>query len=165
MQLFLSLETNPFTLAFVFFLTIILLIINIFLWNKISKFTKGQDAKSLEDIIHNCIKQVEELKEKNELIAKHSISLEERVSESIRNTSTIRYKAFESGSSNQSFSTSFINEKGDGVVISSLHNRDRISVFAKPINKFTSEYDLTDEEKEVIEKSKTESKKSSVAKH
>jgi hypothetical protein len=55
---------------------------------------------------------------------------------------------------NQSFSTSFVNENGDGVVISSMYSRDRISIFAKPINKFKSQFETTEEEKQVIERAK-----------
>jgi hypothetical protein len=40
-------------------------------------------------------------------------------------------------------------------VISSLYSRDRVSVFSKPLKKFESNFELTEEEKEVIGTSKT----------
>ena len=46
------------------------------------------------------------------------------------------------------------NEEGDGLVISSLYARERMSVFAKPIKNGKSEYELTQEEIEVINKAK-----------
>ena len=42
-------------------------------------------------------------------------------------------------------------QKGDGVVMSTLHSRDRISIFSKPIKKFSSEFEMTKEEKSVVD--------------
>ena len=70
----------------------------------------------------------------------------------------IRYKAFEVNGSSQSFSIALLNEKGNGVIISSLHSRDRVSTFAKPVIDYKSEHDLTEEEKSVIGDAKKEHK-------
>ncbi len=116
--------------------------------------TRGNGAMSLESTIHTALAHAKEIQEENKLIREHAISLDRRVSHAVRNTQTMRYKAFEVGGSNQSFSIAFLNEQGNGVVISSLHARDRISTFAKPVEKYVSEYELTDEEKMVIEDAK-----------
>ena len=39
-----------------------------------------------------------------------------------------------------------LNEEGNGVVLSSLYSRERMSIFAKPIKNGKSEYELTEEE-------------------
>jgi hypothetical protein len=49
---------------------------------------------------------------------------------------------------------SFLNDEGDGVIISSLYARDRMSIFAKPIKGGKSEFELSTEEQEVLQKSK-----------
>lgn len=140
-------------------LTIITLIYTTSLHIKIKKFTKGKDAKSLESLISECVSGINEIQKRNEVIAEHALQLDERISNAIRNIQTIRYKAFEINGSNQSFSIALLNEKGNGVIISSLHHNDRVSTFAKPVEKYESTYDLTDEEKEVLKKSKDEHKK------
>jgi len=73
---------------------------------------------------------------------------------------TIRFNPFKGNGSggNQSFSTAFVNEEGDGVVISSLYSREHISVFAKPIKKMSSEYEMTKEEKDSLEKASENSR-------
>ena len=48
----------------------------------------------------------------------------------------------------------FLNDEGDGVIMSSLYARDRMSIFAKPIKKGKSEFELSAEEKEVLDKAK-----------
>lgn len=133
---------------------ILVLIYVVHLHNKIHNLTRGESGVSLEKIIEECVNSVKEIEQKNELISKHALSLDTRVSHALRNAQMIRYKAFETNGSNQSFSVALINEKGNGIVITSLHAHDRISTFAKPIEKYKSTYDLTDEEKSVIEEAK-----------
>lgn len=136
----------------------IILIYVTYLHKKIYHLTRGETGASLEKIIKNCVDSVKEIENKNEIISKHALSLDSRVSHALRNAQTIRYKAFETNGSNQSFSVAFLNEKGNGVVITSLHSHDRINTFAKPVEKYTSTYDLTEEELNVIKEAKTSHK-------
>lgn len=140
------------------FLILILFIYILYIHIKINNFTKGENGASLETLIKKCVDSVSEIEKRNELISEHALSLDSRVSHALRNAQMIRYKAFEAGGSNQSFSIALLNEKGNGVIISSLHARDRISTFAKPIEKYSSIYDLTEEEQQVIEDSKKDHK-------
>ncbi len=128
----------------------------VYLHRKIHHFTKGETGASLESLIKNCIDSVKDIEDRNELISKHALSLDTRLSHALRNVHMMRYKAFEQNGSNQSFSLALVNEKGNGVIISTLHSHDRVSTFAKPIEKYTSTYELTEEEKEVLNKSKDE---------
>ena len=131
-----------------------LLTYTIYLHRKIHHFTKGQSGASLETIMKQCVDSVAAIEKKNELISEHALTLNTKVAHALRNAQIIRYKAFEVNGSNQSFSIALLNEKGNGVVISSLHARDRISTFAKPIESYKSTYDLTEEELHVLEESK-----------
>jgi hypothetical protein len=83
-------------------------------------------------------------------------SVETRLKTSIRGIHRIRFNPFQGDGSGgfQSFATAFVNEEGTGVIISSLHARDRMSVYAKPISKFISEFELTEEEQEALSKAK-----------
>lgn len=138
--------------------TLLLSIYAVYLHTKIHRLTRGESGASLEKLIRTCISSVSEIEKKNELISKHALSLDTRVSHAIRNAQTIRYKAFETNGSNQSFSISLVNEKGNGVIITSLHSNARISTFAKPIENYSSSYDLSEEELHVLEESKKEHK-------
>ncbi|MCX6747604.1 MAG: DUF4446 family protein, partial [Candidatus Nomurabacteria bacterium] len=81
-------------------------------------------------------------------------TLYDKSKKSISGLETLRFNPFPDQGSNQSFAISMLNEEKDGVVISSLYSRERMSVFAKPIKKGKSEYELSDEEKEVLDKTK-----------
>jgi hypothetical protein len=143
----------PLTVAIV-----VLLIYLFYLDHKIVLLTRGKNGASLEETIKECLASVSTIEEKNEFISKHALNLDERVSHAIRNVQTIRYKAFETNGSNQSFSIALVNEKGNGVIITSLHSHERMSTFAKPITNYESTYDLTEEELAVLEDAKASHK-------
>jgi hypothetical protein len=139
----------PLTVALV-----IVLLYVFYLDHKIVAITRGATGASLEDVIKNCIKSVASIEERNEVITKHAFILEEKMSHALRNAQTIRYKAYDVGGSNQSFSIALVNEKGNGVVITSLHSHDRMSTFAKPVENYKSTYELTEEELHVLNEAK-----------
>lgn len=122
---------------------------------RINRLLKGSDARSLEDSIVQSKKDIENLETFKKDSLDYWTSVEKRLNRSIQSVETIRFNPFkgvgEGGS--QSFATSFVSEKGDGVVVSSLYSRERVSVFSKPIKQFESQFDLTEEEQSVISKS------------
>jgi len=123
---------------------------------KIKKLLFGKDSKSLEDSIIQSHKNLDKLNNFQKEAINHFVNIEKRLKRSVQAVSTLRFNPFkgngEGGS--QSFATSFVSENGDGVVISSLYSRDRVSIFSKPLSKFESQFETTAEEKEVIENSK-----------
>ena len=123
---------------------------------KLKKLLSGKSGKSLEDTIISMKEEITELKKFEKESISYFKNIEARIQRSIQSVKTIRFNPFKGtgDGGNQSFSTSFINENGNGVVISTLHSRDRVSIFSKPLEKFKSQFELTDEEKEVIEQSK-----------
>lgn len=80
--------------------------------------------------------------------------VEKRLQRSIQSVETIRFNAYDGIGANQSFTTVFLNEKGDGVVVSSLYARERTSVFSKPIKNHTSEFGLIEEEVQALQKAR-----------
>ena len=145
--------SNPLFITYGLILCIVILIgwivrIEIKMW----KLLRGKHAQSLEDSIVEAHKNLAKLNEFQRESIQYFIEVEKRLNRSVQAVETIRFNPFkgtgEGGS--QSFSTSFLSENGDGVVISSLYSRDRVSIFSKPLIKFESSFELTDEEKEVV---------------
>lgn len=114
----------------------------------------GKKAKDLEETLIHLEEEIARLSKSKENMEKDLININQKLRKSIRGLETIRFNPFPDQGSNQSFAIGLQNEDGDGVVISSLYSRERMSVFAKPIKKGVSTYELTDEEKEVIQKAK-----------
>jgi hypothetical protein len=88
-------------------------------------------------------------------------SLDDRIKKKTMNASVVRFNPFqgEGVGGNQSFSAGLVDEEGSGVIITSMHMRERTNVFAKPLKNWKSEYELSKEEKESIEKQKTNGSK------
>lgn len=123
---------------------------------RLSRLLIGKNAKTLEDSFVSITKEIKELQQFTKEMEHYLSHVEKRLKRSIQTVETVRFNPFKGTGSggNQSFSSAFINEKGDGVVLTSMYARDRISMFAKPLKGFASEFELSEEETEAIEASK-----------
>jgi hypothetical protein len=113
-------------------------------------------ALTLEQFLVSIQNTLKELKKFQADYIAYLGTVEKRLQGSIQGVETLRFNPFQGRGEGgkQSFATALINEKGDGVVISSLYSRERVSVFSKPLKHFTSEYGLSDEEKEAIDRAR-----------
>ncbi|HEY4510557.1 MAG TPA: DUF4446 family protein [Candidatus Paceibacterota bacterium] len=135
------------------------LIIILFVWvglleYRLKRVFRGKRVDSLEDVLLSLGKELEGLHLSRQNVEKYLGIVESRLRKNISRVNTLRFNPFENSGSNQSFATAFLNEDGDGVVVSTLYSREKVGVYAKPVKHFTSEYTLSDEEKTVIEQSK-----------
>ncbi len=137
-------------------LVLVLTVLIIRLEARLRKLLRGRDAKSLEDTIDGIAKEVSRLKTFQSESIEYLKNIEARLKRTVQAVETVRFNPFKGtgDGGNQSFATALLNEKGDGVVVSSLYTRDRVSIFSKPIKKLSSEFELTQEERQAIQKAK-----------
>jgi len=121
---------------------------------RLKKVFKGKKAHNLEDTINMLIGEVKQLQKSKEDIGSALVNIEKRLQRSIQGIATVRFKSFQDMGGNQSFAIALVNEDGDGIILSSLYARERISVFAKPLKKYQSEYELTKEEKDALKQAR-----------
>lgn len=121
---------------------------------RLKRFFLGKKAKDLEDTITMLETNIHELNTAKDNIEKEITRINAKVRKSVRGLETIRFNPFPDQGSNQSFAIGMLNEDGDGLVMSSLYSRERMSVFAKPIKDGKSEYELSAEEKEALQKAR-----------
>ncbi|MEI7810734.1 MAG: DUF4446 family protein [bacterium] len=119
---------------------------------RLKKFFLGKKAKDLEETISILEKNINDLEISKENTEKELAIINAKLKKSIRGLETVRFNPFPDQGSNQSFAIGILNEENNGVVLSSLYSRERMSIFAKPIKSGKSEYELTEEEKEALEK-------------
>ncbi len=126
------------------------------LTNRLRKLLRGNRTETIEDSLSLIEHDLKALKQFRKEMTDYLEAVEKRLGQSIQGVGTVRFNPFkgEGQGGSQSFATSFINEKGDGVVLSSLYSRDRISIFAKPLKNCASEFELTAEEKEALTKAR-----------
>ncbi len=124
---------------------------------RLRKVLRGNRTKSIDESFDQIETEVKEIKDFKKDVSKYLESVESRLNKSVQGIGTVRFNPFKGTGSggNQSFATSFITSKGEGVTISTLYSRDHVSVFAKPIKDFKSEFELTGEEKESLEMAKS----------
>ena len=121
---------------------------------RLKRFFLGKKAKDLEETIINLENDIANLKKAKDGMQKDITVINTKLKKSIRGLETIRFNPFPDQGSNQSFAIGMLNEEGDGVVFSSLYSRERMSIFAKPIKNNQSEYELSAEEKEALNRAK-----------
>ena len=122
-----------------------------FMEYRLRKFFQGKNGESLETIVGTIVDEIEGIHAEDEERLAYLRTMETRLRRSVQGVGTVRFNPFRDVGSKQSFATALLNEHGDGVVISTLYSRERTSVFAKPIKKYGSEYELTPEENEALE--------------
>ncbi len=118
----------------------------------------GKDGKSLEDTIVSLKNKLEKLEREKEEIEKYLALAEKRLKRSLQGVETVRFNPWKGtgAGGNQSFAAAILNEEGSGIVLSSIYSRERTSVYAKPIFKNSSPYELSGEEKEAVKKAMPE---------
>lgn len=149
--------TLPFSLDTVIWLGGALLVIALVIWiirleKKIGRLTAGASGASLEKVIYALVEQVKATDQVNEEIKAYLVKMDERIGRSVQHVKTIRYNPFPDQGGNQSFAIAWLDEAGNGTVMSSLFARDKMSVYAKPVRSYDSEFELSQEERAALSK-------------
>lgn len=131
-------------------LTVITFILHLVLNNRLKKLFSRGKAESIEDILIAYKGAIEDLYENIDEIKKALENHENRLKQKVTSPKTIRFNAWGDMSGAQSFATRITDEEGNGVLVSTLHARERTSVFAKPVKNWSTEQELTDEEKKIL---------------
>jgi hypothetical protein len=153
-----SILSNPAWIAIIIlsFITIVLLVLVVMMYLKLKKFLVGVDSNHIGDSLTSVSADLGELKSFKTELEGYLATVEKRLKKSVQSVHTVRFNPFKGngGGGNQSFATAFLTEEGNGVVVSSLYSREHVSVFSKPVKGHGSEYELSDEEREALEKAK-----------
>lgn len=132
------------------------LVLSIQMHQKVKKIFRSAKADNIEELLQIHTKTIEDLLKFKIEGVEYMKSLDKRIEGKIDSSYTVRFNPFpgEGVGGNQSFSSVFADEGGNGVVITGMHTRERTNVFAKPLKDWKSEYELSEEEKEAVAKSK-----------
>lgn len=144
-------------------LVLLTFLINVVLYRRLNSRMKHFEASSLtlqtfmsghelESILHDCIQKLDQLEQDYKKIDPRLSQVELKSRLGVDRAELLRFRAFENVGSDLSFAFALLNQEGDGVVLSSIHNREENRLYAKPIKEGLSTYSLTGEEKEVIER-------------
>ncbi|NMM62043.1 DUF4446 family protein [Clostridium sp. P21] len=147
-------------IAALFVLVVILLIMVITAFKSLNrlegryrKFMRGVDNKNLEELITGYLDKVDKVEKNSDDMKEIYKELDTRLKGCIQKVSVVRYRAFEDVGSDLSFSISLLDENNDGVIITGIYGRNESTTYAKPVDRGISRYDLSEEEKQVLQNS------------
>lgn len=134
---------------------VVALIFSILMHIRVSRIFRSANSSDIEKLLKLHSKTIEDLLKYQADSSNYMGYLDSRIKKKTTSASVTRFNPFvgEGVGGNQSFSSVFADEEGNGVVITSIHTRARTNVFAKPLKNWKSEYELTNEEKKTIEDS------------
>ena len=150
----LGLQQNELAILILAFFLIVFIIWLTILNHRFNRLIKGSNKKTIEDSLVNIYKYIDSSNKESQKLNKNIKVLEEKMKKSPRGFGAVNFKAFDgirSGGSN-SFAVAFINDSGNGIVLSTFHARDRVNVFSNEITSFKSEVMLTEEEQAALTK-------------
>jgi len=111
---------------------------------------RGAQGGSLEQVLDQHIGQVRQVSSRLDDLNTMTEYLEQRTRGSLQHIGLVRFNPFEDTGSDQSFAIALLDDRKDGIVISSLHGRANTRVFAKPVENGTSRHTLSSEETDAI---------------
>ncbi|HYN63570.1 MAG TPA: DUF4446 family protein [Candidatus Limnocylindrales bacterium] len=105
---------------------------------------------TLGDVLESHVGRVEDVRSRLEELDERHADLQRRSQTSIQHIGLVRFNPFDDTGSDQSFAIALLDDRRDGLVISSLHGRSNTRVFAKPVEGGSSSHTLSDEETKAI---------------
>jgi len=117
---------------------------------RLDRFVSDTGMPDLESVIRALHERMEEMAAATKELDRRVAALESKTADMKANVGFLRYNAFGDRGNDLSFSVAMVDDRMNGVVISSLHSRDESRMYAKPIDSGASSYPLTPEEKQAI---------------
>lgn len=118
---------------------------------RLKRFFQGKKAADLEETFHILDTRIASLETAKAAHDSILTNHDGRIKKSVKSIPLTRFNPFPDVGGNQSFAMSLIDEDGDGVVLSSLYARDRMSVFAKGVRTGKGEQELSVEEQKILD--------------
>ena len=150
----------PEFIIFIILIVIVILIIsNVFLtiyFLKLKKrfdlFFKGTQIKNFEGILVEQIKRILKQEKDVKNILKEISKLNKISERSFQKFKIVRYNPLQDVGGDQSFIIVLLDAQNNGFVINSLYTREGNRIYAKFIEQGASKYQLSEEEREAIER-------------
>ena len=101
-------------------------------------------------MLQRHIEDVQGLRNDVGALRKHSYGVRDMLAGCISRVHTVRYDAFDDMGGHLSFSSAFLDEHGDGMVITAINGRADTRVYAKAIAAGHSPHNLSEEESRAI---------------
>lgn len=132
----------------------IIMIAKLFSINKKYKtfLNKLGNGENIEEDLENYMYRVERVEKQNMEIRNLVDSIDKNLESCIQKIGIVRYNAFKDTGSDLSFALAMLDENNNGVVLNGIYSREISNIYAKPVQNGKSNYTISEEEKEAIQK-------------
>ncbi|GEN32775.1 MULTISPECIES: DUF4446 family protein [Aneurinibacillus] len=147
--------------AGIFGLLLILFLV-LFIWNiilsvkfgrlkkRFRRMAQGTSKDNLEQMLEKLFDRMEALEASQQEVERLTEIMHTKVREQKGRLGIIRFSAFENEGSDLSFSLALVDDNQDGMVMTSIYGRHESRVYAKPVEKGSSLYALSEEERQAL---------------
>lgn len=117
----------------------------------ISFMKKLGNGNNLDELLKNYIAEVKAIKKDNTEIKNYYTKLDSDMASCIQKVGLVRYNAFKDVGSDLSFAIALLDGNDDGIVFNGIYGSESSNIYAKPIKKKKSSYQLSQEEEYALE--------------
>jgi len=157
MSFFSSLTSNPF-LIFSIIIVVWLTAVTFLLFKTIKHYRQlisKSKKKDLQSLLERILKKTEKHNKVILELDKDIKSIQKQTRIHLQKIGFVRFNPFSDTGGDQSFCLSILDEKDNGIVLSSLHSRGQTRLYAKKVEKGKGhDFELSKEEQQTIKKAK-----------
>jgi hypothetical protein len=110
----------------------------------------GRSGADLEATLLDFVSRMDRVEQVTQSMDHRVGSVQAKLPYLIQHIGVVRFNPFADKGGDQSFALAILDDHADGAVISSLHSRVDVRIYAKPIVGGQSTYSLSADEKEAI---------------
>lgn len=116
-----------------------------------NRLTKGVSDEDFRKVLGKILSKQEASESRISELFKKIAYIEEADKLHIQKVGLVRFNPFRELGGDHSFSLAVLDAENTGIIITSLHTRDRTRVYMKDVKKGKSRFDLSVEEKKALE--------------
>jgi Protein of unknown function (DUF4446) len=117
---------------------------------RLRRILSDNGSTGLDEVLAGQATGIEQLSTRVDALSALQRELESATERSLQKVGVVRFNPFQDSGGDQSFAIALLDQRGSGVVVSSLHGRAETRIFAKQVVNGRSTHSLSDEEQQAI---------------
>ncbi|HEX6061897.1 MAG TPA: DUF4446 family protein [Candidatus Limnocylindria bacterium] len=118
--------------------------------SRLRRILSDNGSTGLDEVLAGQATRIEQLATRVDALTALQRELETSTGRSLQKVGVVRFNPFQDSGGDQSFAIALLDQRGSGVVVSSLHGRAETRIFAKQVTNGRSTHSLSDEEQQAI---------------
>jgi len=118
--------------------------------SRLRRILSDNGSTGLDEVLAGHATRIEQLGSRVDALTALQRELETATGRSLQKVGVVRFNPFQDSGGDQSFAIAMLDQRGSGVVVSSLHGRAETRIFAKQVTNGRSTHSLSDEEQQAI---------------